>query len=168
MKTQSKVFCGALLALLVITVPFAAQGRPFDHMGGPGGGWYQNLPPEQRDAVGNLMREHMTAMQPVRDQLWTKSRTLRALENNPKVDPKEIRALVEEIAALRGQMREQHVAFADKVKKETGVNVPFNCGMNGDGPGRYRGCYGSGYGPGHGGGYGHKGGNYRGGNMDRW
>jgi len=172
MKTHTKAFYGALFALLVMTVPFAAQARPYDQMGGPGYGWHQSLPPEQRDAVGKLMREHMAAMQPLRDQLWTKSRTLRALENNPKVEPKEIRTLVEEVAGLRGQLRDKHMAFADKVKKETGVDVPFNCGMRGDGYGRHRGGgygpgYGPGYGQGQGGGYWHKGGNHHGG-MDRW
>lgn len=174
MKTHTKAFYGALFALLVMAVPYAAQARPYDHMGGPGGGWHQTLPQEQRDAVSKMMRDHFAAVQPIRDQLWTKSRTLSALENNPKVEPKEIRTLVEEMATLRGQLREQHIAFADKVKKETGVDVPFNCDMQGGGYGRHRGGYASGYGPGHGGngggyggGYGHKGGNHHGG-MNRW
>lgn len=156
MKTRPRTFYGALFVVLALMVPLAAQARPFDHANGPGCGWRQSLPQEQRDAVNKLMSEHFKAVQPVRDQLWTKSRTLSALENNPTVDPGELRALVEEVAALRVQLRDQHTAFVDKVKKETGVDVPFRCDGRGDGFGRH-----------YGGGYGHRGGNYHGG-MNRW
>lgn len=170
MKTHTKVFYGVVFALLVMATPFAAQARPGGHGYGYGpggyggyGGWHQSLPQEQRDAVWKMMQDHRSAVQPLRDQLWTKTRTLDALERNPKVEPKEIKALVEEIGTLRGQLREQHLAFAAKVKQETGVDVPGAwCGMKGGNFGRDRGGYGhrgGGYG---GGGYGHGGGHHGG------
>ncbi|SBW04689.1 conserved exported hypothetical protein [uncultured delta proteobacterium] len=155
MKKHTKVFYAALLAALVMTMPLAAQARPGGHGPGPDGpgGWCQTLPQEQRDAVWKLMQEHRAKMQPIRDQLWIKSRTLDALSGNSKVEPKDIEKMVNEMAALRTQLREEHKAFADRVKKETGVDLPgAGCGMGmGGGYGRH----GGGDGPrgGHGGGH---------------
>ena len=145
MKTRTKVFYGTLFAVLVMTAPLAAQARPFDHgygqgQGGPGYGWHQSIPQEQREAVWKLMQQHREKMQPIRDKLWTKSRTLDALSANPNVQPKELTALVDEISGLRAQLRDQHKAFADQVKKETGVDMPGAwCGMGGGGPKGHRG-----------------------------
>ena len=126
MKKQTKILYGALFAALLMATPFAAQARPY----GPcfdGNGperWQQSFPEEKREAVWKLMREHREQIQPLRDRLWAASRTLDALEGNPKVDPKEIRDLVNEMVTLRAQLREQHKAFADKVQKDTGVSIP--------------------------------------------
>lgn len=161
MKKHTTVFYGALLAALVMAMPLAAQARPFGHGSGPGpggpGGWCQTLPQEQRDAVWKMMQEHRAKMQPLRDQLWIKSRTLDALSGNSKVDPKDIEKMVNEMAVLRTQLREEHRAFADRVKKETGVDVPgAGCGMGMGGYGRHDGD--DGYRGGHYGGGGHHGG----------
>ena len=167
MKTRTKVMCGALFAVLVMTMPLAADARPGGHGGGYGHGymqghgygggygpgWDQSLPQEKRDAVRAMMREHWEKMQPIRDQLWIKSRTLDALEGNPKVEPKEISALVAEMAALKDQLRAEHKTFADRMQKETGLDYPFDsCGMGDGWRGKHRG---PGRHGGHNGGMGH-------------
>lgn len=144
MKTSTKkALFGTLLAVLVISVPFAADARPYGHGGpdGPGGygGWHQAIPQEKREAFDALRREHMDKVQPIREQMWVKRTTLDALSVNPKTDPKDITNLVNEISALRTQLFAERKAFADRVKKETGLDMPYGMGM------------------GQGGGYGHQG-----------
>jgi P pilus assembly/Cpx signaling pathway, periplasmic inhibitor/zinc-resistance associated protein len=128
MKRQTKIFYGALVATLLMATPFAAQARPFGpcyDVDRPGNGSPQSIAPEKREAFWKLMQGHREQTQPLRDRLWTASRTLDALEGNPKVEPKEIRDLVNEMAALRTQLHEQRKAFADKVHKETGIAMPL-------------------------------------------
>ncbi len=169
MKKHTKILSGVLAAAFLLAAPLAADARPFGHgygpCDGPNGGWYQSIPQDKQDAVAKLMQDHWNKVQPLRDQLWAKSRTLDALSGNPNVQPKDITALVDEITALRGQLRDAHTAFSAKVKAETGVDLPFaDCGMGGPG---FRGHRGPGYGHdgyGHGGDRGHRGpgmGHYR-------
>ena len=133
MKRGYKPLAGALLALVVVAAPFAADARPFGH-GGPGyhygpgytGGMAQPLPQEKLELLYKMRADHYTAMQPVMEQLWSKQTLLDALSRNPKVEPKEINDLVNEISALRSKMTQECAGFAAKVKKETGYDMPYD------------------------------------------
>ena len=128
MKRQIKIFYGAFFAALLMVTPFAAQARSFGPCSAAGSSVNcspQFTSPEKREAVWKLMREHREQMQPLREKLWAASRMLDALEGNPKVELKEIRDLVNEMATFRTQLHEQRKAFVDKVHKETGVIMPL-------------------------------------------
>lgn len=150
MKTHTKIFCGTVFAALLLSAPMIADARPFGHGYGPGncygggpggygGGWYQTIPENSRGAFQTMMQEHRAKVQPIHDQLWTKETTLRALKDNPNVKPTELTALIDEMAALRTQLRNEHNAFAARIKKDVGVDLPFGCGMQGAGFGSHRG-----------------------------
>lgn len=159
MKTHTKVFYGTLFAALLLAAPMIADARPFGHGcgpgdcygNGPGGGWSQSIPDDKRDAARALMQAHRDKVQPLYDAIWVKETTLRTLRDNPNVKPSELTALIDEMASLRAQIREEHRAFAVQVKKETGVDTPYGCGMQGPGFKHYRGMDGDGPGGRHGG-----------------
>lgn len=160
MKGYMKIFYGAALALAIMAAPLAAEARPFGpcgpgNYGNPGFArqQMQQLPPEKLDQLRALQLEHRKAVQPLRDQLWTKRALLEALSGNPKADPKELRELVAEMAELRAKLREVRLEFSLKMQNETGYDGPcpaFGMWDNDHGPGRHGG-YG-GYGGGHRGG----------------
>lgn len=153
-----------MVAVLVMSAPLAAEARPFGHGGqhmgyanndGPGmhrGGWFQGLTPEKQQAVSALFEAHRAKTQPIREQLWIKNTTLDALSANPKVEPKEITAMVEEIAKLRSQLNTERKNLAERIEKETGMKAPYATGSGFGGYGHHGGR----------GGY-HKGGYGRGG-----
>lgn len=153
MKQQRTIILGAVLAVLLMAAPFAAQARPggFGCGFGPGA-WQQSVPQEKRDAMFAMMREHQAKVQPLYDELWAKRTLMDALSVNPNADVKEIKALIGDMSALRAKVRAEHTVFAAQVKKEIGVDIP--CGMNGMGPmGGMSGMGGDGFGRhrGHGG-----------------
>ena len=152
MKITNKALYGSVLALLVFAAPFAANAGPFGHNGfGYHGGWQQALPQEKLDMFYTMRNEHREAMRPMMEDLWKKQTTLDALSRNPKVEPKEITALINDISDLRGKMAAQYRNFAERMKQETGMEYPYGgYGMNGFGPGHH-GRRGGGY---HKGGYG--------------
>jgi Spy/CpxP family protein refolding chaperone len=142
MEKRATIFYGILLAVCAMAIPLAAHARPFGCGPGfgPGGEWCLSLPQEQRDAVWKMEREYREKIQPIRDQLWIKSRMVDALSGNSRVEPKEIRSLVDEMAALRTQLRDAREAFADRVKQEAGVDMPlYGHGMGRGGYGRHYG-----------------------------
>lgn len=168
MKLSRKMLIGTTLAVLVMAAPLAAQARPFGHSYGSGygpgdgygmhrGGWSQAVPQEKQQAFYQAMEQHHEKMRPIREQIWAKNATLDALSNNPKVDPKDITALVNEIATLRNQAYAESKAFAAKMRSDYGMDMPSG-GMRG-----YGGGYHGGYGPG---GYGKRG--YGGGHHGYW
>lgn len=146
-------------------------------MEGQRGPWdfhpFMNLSPEKRSALIALFKEQRDKTHPLREQLWIKRTTLFALKDNPKTEPQQLTALVNEMAELRAKLRTERLAFEQKVQKDFGIDLPMGfhgmgkgwhgrgggCGMMGGmGPG---GGYGYG-GMGHGGGLGHRGmGDYR-------
>lgn len=148
MQNRTKIFFGTMVAVLVMAAPLAAEAHPRGHGGqhagycddnGPGrhrGAWFQGLTPEKQQAVTALFEAHQAKMQPLREQLWKKNATLEALSGNPKVEPKEITAMVEEIAKLRNQIFTERNEFADRVEKETGIKAPHAMGAGFGGRGR--------------------------------
>lgn len=165
MKMNSKtLFLGALLAALVIAAPLSAEARPYGR-GGAGMGQGQGvgpnqqaLTPEKQQALFAMRQAHFEKVRPIQEQLWAKQTTLDALSGNPKTDPKDITNLVSEISALRNQMYTENKAFADRMQKETGINMPCDGMGMGRGMGMKQGGYGhhgkGGMGRGNGGGYG--------------
>lgn len=139
MNANKKFFYGAVCALFLLAAASVAQAAPpgcgFFRMPCAPGAGQLNLTQEQRAAFDAMAGEHHAAMKALHDQMWVKARTLEALEGNLKGDPKELRALVEEMGALRVQMREQRAAFASKVKKDFGVDLApgwrggYGCGL---------------------------------------
>lgn len=142
MKISKKVLYGTLLATLVMTAPFAAKAYAWGHgsyggyHNGYGGyGMNQAIPLEKQQSFASLMRQHQDKMRPLQEQIWTKQTALSALSGNAKVEPKEITALVNELSSLHNQANAENKAFADRVKKETGFDLPYGpyTGMGGMG-----------------------------------
>lgn len=158
MNTRSKVFYSALLAVLIMAAsPFGATAAPYGQRGagcqygagmyGPGmyGGWAQNAPQEKRELMVKLHQEHQEKMQSIQEQIWTKQTTLDALSGNPKVDPKDLTALISELSTLRSQAMAERKNFTAKVKAETGFEAPYGGpGMGGYGYGHHNGKRGGG------------------------
>lgn len=162
MKTRTKALYGALFTILVMATPIAASAKPWGHgpgyMNGQGmgHGWYQSIPQEKQQAFSAMMQAHRDKMRPIQEQIWAKQTTLQALSGNPKVDPKDLTSLVNEISSLRNQAYAERKSFADRVQAETGFNMPYGMGgygMHGNGMGGYghrgqRGGHNGGYGGG--------------------
>lgn len=89
------------------------------------GGMVSAIPAEKQQAFASLLQQHRDKMQPLREQIWAKKTTLNALSGNPKVEPKEITTLVNEISTLRTQAYAERKAFAERVKKDIGVDIPY-------------------------------------------
>ncbi len=167
--------CALVLALAApaIAAPAPDKTLPPPAAGEGPGPWraprFHALPQEKQDAFIKIMKEFRDKTHPVREQLWVKKTTLRALSDNPKVEPQQIITLVNEMSALREQLYKERTALADRVKKEVGIDMPMGgfghrgkgfggCGMVGCGMGSGPGGY-------HKGGYGHDGYGPRGGHR---
>ena len=132
MKIHRKTLSAALLALVVMAAPFAADARPFGHNGpgyhagyGMNNGPMQQLPQEKLEQLYAMRLEHREAMRPIMEQMWAKQTLLDALSNNPKAEPKALADLVDEISALRAKADKSRMDFAAKVKMETGYDLPY-------------------------------------------
>lgn len=139
MKKQSKAIYGALIAFAILAAPFAADARPFGPGSHGGYGMVGNqLPQEKLEQLYAMRQEHRAAMQPLTEQLWSKQSLLEALSRNPKTDPKELTALVNEISDIRAKINQERDAFAAKAQKETGYAMPCEgYGMRGPGYGHH-------------------------------
>ena len=154
----------ALLGILVlvgaIAVPVLAHGPGWGrggHMGwggGPGQGYCEdygpgagNLTEEQRTKLDTLNKKFYDETAQLRDEMWTKSRELRALLDSANPDANKARALQKEITGLRAQLADKRLDFELEERKI----APDT---------RYGSGYGKGYGRGYGRGYGHHMGGY--------
>lgn len=131
-----------------IAVPLLADAAPFyrHHR------FAQELTPEQQAAISAIRQECFNKTQALRDQLEAKHMALRALSPNPNATPEQLSALVDEITALRGQLRAEHQAMAGRMRQEAGIAFPDGFGMGmGRGPAQGLDCpMGWGGGPGNG------------------
>ena len=130
----SSLVAGLLFVAPVISAKAAAESAPSappagNEWRGPRGGHpFMDLSPEKRTALTALAKEHREKTFPIREQLWAKATTLNALQNNPKMDPQQVTALVNEMTALRGKLHTERLAFESKVKKELGIDLPAGMG----------------------------------------
>ena len=137
MRKHTKVIYGAFFAALLITVPMMTDARPLERGYGCGAGgcydkapgWFQGVADDKREAFRALMVEHEAKVQPIRDKYWVKKTTLKALEGNSTVTPTELSVLIEEMASLRIQLREERKAITVRVRQETGLELPFEPGF---------------------------------------
>ena len=137
MRKHTKAFYGAFFVALLIAAPMMADARTFERGYGCGAdvcygkapGWFQGMSDDKREALRTLMMEHEEKVQPIRDKYWVKKTTLKALEGNPNVKPVELSTLIEEMASLRMQLREERKAVTARVKQETGLELPFEPGF---------------------------------------
>lgn len=86
-----------------------------------GKGFMQNLTPEQQEKFGALREEFVKKTEPLRADMWAKHTELQALTNNPKVEPKYITKLVQELKELNLAMQAERTAFHAQVEKEVGI-----------------------------------------------
>ncbi len=135
MRPTLKVLAACtLIAGVTAALPLVASANPFwrcgQGMGPYGNSGYTALAPEKQTALYSIMREHREKTQPIRDQLWAKETTLRALSANPNTTPDQINGLVTEMTTLRRQLQDEDQAYSDRLSKEVGVNAPFagDCG----------------------------------------
>ena len=157
--TKSLILVAALVSMISLaSTAMAANGpgRGPGAMAGMGGSEFSALTPEKATAFRALQREFRDKTQPIREQIWVKNTSLQALSANGKSEPQQLLALVTEISALRSQLYTEHTAFAERVKKDIGIDMPMHGGM-GMGMGM-----GMGKGDGMGSGWGHRGGGHGG------
>jgi zinc resistance-associated protein len=157
-KQISIITVVAILAVMALSGSAFARHGDKHHDGEMMPQQMQALTPEQQQQLDTIMEQHFTRMEPLREQMWSKHLELDALASNPNTKPETLSKLVQDITALRAQIKtERDSMCADIVKK---VGIPCF--------GRNHGMYGApcGYdngsmrGPGHGGyhdGYGHRG-----------
>ncbi|GFM38605.1 periplasmic heavy metal sensor [Desulfovibrio psychrotolerans] len=86
-----------------------------------GKGFMQNLTPEQQEKFGALSDAFGKKTEALRADMWAKHTELQALTNNPKVEPKYITKLVQELKELNLAMQAERTAFHAQVEKEVGI-----------------------------------------------
>ena len=89
-------------------------------------GQFRDLTPEKRKALMAAFIEHRQKIYPLREQFWAKRVLLRALSNNQKTEPQQLTALVEELSALRRQIRAERLAFQTAVQKDFNITLPVS------------------------------------------
>lgn len=149
-------------ALLMTTFAYAAGPGYGPYGRGYGGCWtdnYQameNLPQEKQERLRVLFDTHHQETTALRATMWEKQTLLDTLAANPNTPEQTLTTLIKEMGQLRTQMEEKQEALRAQIIKETGINIPMDCGHYGYGPGHMRHGRG-GYGPHMGGhrGYGH-------------
>ncbi len=160
---------GILVLVVAIALPVWAHGPGWGrghHMGWGGGPGYGdcgdygpgagNLTEEQRTQLDTLNKKFYDETAQLRNEMWTKSRELRALLNSPNPDKEKARALQKEITGLRAQLDEKRLDY-ELEELKIAPDARYGYGR-GSGKG-----YGKGYGRGYGhhmGGYGHHMGGY--------
>ncbi|MDL2271932.1 periplasmic heavy metal sensor [Desulfovibrio sp. OttesenSCG-928-I05] len=136
MNKSTKIIAACAMAVgLASAMPMLASASPFY---GHRQAAVEALTPEKQTAFNAIMKDSFQKMQPLREQLYSKEMTLRALSPNPNTKPEQITALVDEIAALRKQMNAEFEACAARVQKEVGIDASRGfgpgMGMGGMGP----------------------------------
>lgn len=144
MNRRVTILAACVIAVATaVAIPMLADAAPFHRHHR----FAQELTPEQQAAISAIRQEHFSKTQALRDQLEAKHMTLRVLSPNPNATPEQLSTLVNEIMTLRGQLRTEHQAMAERMRQETGIAIPDGFGM-----GRGMGCFmerdGGGYGPG--------------------
>ena len=74
------------------------------------------MTPEQMDAFSTMMQDHHQKMAPLRDQMWAKQMEYDALVANPNTKPAEVKAVIDDIVKLRGQLRSERNDFFNQAK----------------------------------------------------
>ncbi len=144
----------AVLTLLVAATAFAGPGQGRGQGPCGGGQVYQSLTPEQQTAMDDIMEKHREAVRPLHEKLWAKNAELRALSDNPNVQPSEIKSLVAEIGELRSDLYDARQKMGDEIEKKVGIKSFGGRGCSGfgsgggNGMGRGQGPCGGGNGPG--------------------
>jgi|GEM_PF-6538319 len=95
------------------------------------------MSPEDRAAWEVLWNEHRQKMAPLRDQMWAKNMEYDFLMANPNTKPAEVKAVIDEMMRLKGQLRAEHEKFAEAAKAK-GLD------RHGFGPGFHKGWRGHG------------------------
>lgn len=140
MKTRTILATIATVALLLgsTSAAFAWHGGNHNggHYGNAAGGYGQGagaaaLSPEKQQAIDVIVKESNSRIMPLMEQLDAKRMELDALSGNPNVKPDTISKLVNEIAALRGQIRTESEARNAKISAEGGVAYGRGYGMRG-------------------------------------
>ena len=153
---------GALLLVGAIAYPVLAWGPGWGgmHRGGmgwghgPGSCWengggygYGNLNQEQAAKLDQLRQKFYSDTEPIRNDLWNKSRELSSVVNAENPDKAKTEALQNEINDLRGKLSQERLSFqleARKIVPNTGVAEGYGSGYGRGG----RGMMGYGHGPG--------------------
>lgn len=129
MNLNKKLIAASLTAAFLssgLLMAGQAEARPGD------GDWrnrnnyesvYQALTPEKQAQFDAIMKEYVQKTTPIRDKLQAKYLELRTLGNSANPDSQTVSKISEEIVALRGQLRQERQAMADKVAKDIGINI---------------------------------------------
>jgi len=89
------------------------------------------LTEEQQKKFDAIMDEFSARTLPLHEDLRAKHMELNALAGNDNVKPEKITQLVNGIKELRSKLFAERDAFAEKVKKEIGIELPAHSGMRG-------------------------------------
>lgn len=149
MNLNKKVIAASLTAAFLssgLLMAGQAEARPGDNEWRNRNSYesvYQALTPEKQAQFDAIMKEYVQKTAPLRDKLQAKYLELRTLGNSANPDSQAVSKISEEIVALRGQLRQERQAMADKVAKDVGINITRNRGYGYHHRGSY-GCPGCG------------------------
>lgn len=102
------------------------------------------MSPEDRAAWEALWKEHRQKIEPLRERMWAKNMEYDFLVANPNTKPAEVKAVIDEMVALKVQMRAEHDKLAEAAKAK-GLDRP-GCPKGWRAPGLDGGCDGRGFG----------------------
>ena len=154
---------GMVLLISAIAVPVLAHGPGWGRGGhmmgygwGPGACWQSgpesgNLTEEQAANLDRLHQKFYDDTAKLRSDIWSKSRELGNLLNDPNPDSEKVTALQKEISDLKARMAQERIHFeleAKKIAPDARMGQGYGRGY---GKGRFHGGY---AGPRHMGGYG--------------
>lgn len=88
------------------------------------------ISPEDQAAMKTLWSEHRLKMDPISEQLWVKKMEYDALVANPNSKHADIKAVIEDMRALKAQQREERQRFADAMDAK-GFDCPGRHMMGG-------------------------------------
>ena len=142
MRTFTTFPLAALLVLSLSCAAYAAAPKGDAAPGDAKGRAYGNLTQAQHDKLRAMYKDFFAKTAPLRDQLSAKKMELRAIQNLPATTQADVVKVIDSITALRGQLREQRMAFMDALDKE-GLPAFGGHGM-GMGHGRHGGMMGMG------------------------
>lgn len=128
MKAMQCIVVTAALVLLVSGSALAAEGKPGPRSGKADAPQLAELSPEQQAQAKELFKAHRDKVMPLRDKLDGRRMELRAYRDIAGITKEDVRALVDEIVSLRGQIRAERTAYFEAMDK-AGLGAMCPAGM---------------------------------------
>lgn len=136
--TLKKTLPAMTLMLALLFTVSTAMAQPAETEGKKPLRKMDMMSPEDRAAWETLWQEHRQKIEPLHDQMWAKNMEYDFLVANPNTKPAEVKAVIDEMMRLKGQLRAEHDKFAEAAKAKGldrhGFGPGFHKGWRGQGP----------------------------------